>query len=287
MGTGSAVARRPAARAWEAVGERRRRHAPASASVGWALLATSTLVFLTVPSAIVVVSSVSDTDYLTFPPRGFTWRWYRAFLESAEFTSALRTSLILAVAATAASLLIGGMAAFSLSRYRFRWRDQIVALFLSPLIVPMIVIGIALLQFFAQLGIARSFRLLLLGHLLITVPFVVRMVLSALAGFDRALEEAAMNLGASPPRAVLSITLPIITPGLVAAAIFAFIESFGNLTLSTFIAGPRDSTLPVRLFTYVEFAYDPTVTAVSTIILIITLGAMLLLARVASFERLF
>lgn len=257
------------------------------ASLGWGLMASTVLLFLTIPSVIVVASSFSDTDYLTFPPQGFTWRWYGAFRDSAEFTSALRTSLLLAVCATVISMVVGSMAAFSLDRYPWRWRSQIMAVLLSPLVVPMLVTGIAMLQFFATIGLARSFLLLLLGHLLICIPFVVRMVLSALAGLDRSIEEAAMNLGASRMRTITEITLPNIAPGLIAAAIFAFIESFGNLTLSTFIAGPRDSTLPVRLFTFIEFSYDSTVTAVSTVILLITLIAMLLLSRAASLERLF
>jgi putative spermidine/putrescine transport system permease protein len=208
-------------------------------------------------------------------------------MESAEFTSALRTSLLLAICATSISMVIGSMAAFSLDRYPWRRRNQIMGILLSPLIVPMLVTGIAMLQFFAMIGLPRSFFLLLLGHLLICLPYVIRMVLSALSGWDSSIEEAAMNLGASRMHAILLITLPNIAPGLIAAAIFAFIESFGNLTLSTFISGSRVSTLPVRLFTFIEFSYDSTVTAVSTVILVITLAAMLLLSRAASLERLF
>ncbi len=276
-----------AASARKDLGTGRRRGRRLGSNIIWGITVATILVFLTAPSVIVALSSFSDTAYLTFPPQGFTLRWYGTFLASEQFTSALQTSVLLALVATAISLVVGTLAAFSLSRHPFRFRDAIVAFFLSPLVVPMIVIGIALLQFFARMGVPRSFELLLLGHLLICTPFIVRMVLSALTGFDIAIEEAALNLGASPLRAVVAVTLPNVAPGLVAAAIFAFIESFGNLTLSTFIAGPRVSTLPVRLFTYVEFAYDPVVTAVSTVILVITLGLMLALTRLASLERLF
>lgn len=263
------------------------RRSMSTSALAWAALASVTLLFLTVPSVIVVLSSISDTEYLTFPPQGATLRWYGAFLASPEFMGAFRTSLSLAAMATTISLIVGTMAAFALDRLVLRWRSQIVAAFLSPLVVPMLVTGIALLQFFARVGVPRSFLLLLFGHLLICIPYVVRMMLSSLAGFDRSIEEAAMNLGASPVRAIVAITLPNIAPGLLAAAIFAFIESFGNLSLSAFVAGPRASTLPVRLFTFIEFSYDSTVTAVSTVILVVTLAAMLLLARVASLEKLF
>jgi putative spermidine/putrescine transport system permease protein len=261
--------------------------APRIADVGLGVWVGLVFAFLSAPSVIIVVSAFNAGSTLTFPPQGLSLRWFQAFFASTEFTDALRTSVMLAIMATLSALLVGGMAALALDRYRVPARAHLEALFLSPLVVPMIVMGIAILQFFALLQIPRSFLLLFFGHLIITIPYTIRTLLASLAGFDRNLEEAARNLGASGLVTFRRITLPLVAPGLLAAGIFAFIESFGNLTLSVFIAGPRVATLPVRLFAFIEFSFDPTVAAVSTVILVVVVLAMLLLTRVASLERLF
>jgi putative spermidine/putrescine transport system permease protein len=258
---------------------------PADLALG--LFVGAVFVFLSAPSLVIAVAAFNAGTTLTFPPQGLSLRWFQAFFASAEFTDALRTSVTLAVLATLSALAVGGMAAFALDRYRVPRRAELEAFFLSPLVVPMIVIGIAILQFFALLQIPRSFLLLFLGHLVITIPYTIRTLLASLSGLDRNLEEAARNLGATAFVTFRRVTLPLVAPGLMAAGIFAFIESFGNLTLSVFIAGPRVATLPVRLFAFIEFSFDPTVAAVSTVILAVVVLAMLLLTRVASLERLF
>jgi putative spermidine/putrescine transport system permease protein len=193
----------------------------------------------------------------------------------------------LGLASVAIALVLGTMAAVAIDRFNFPGRREIQMLLISPLVVPQLVVGIAILQFFAMLSIKRGFLLLLIGHVIITSPYVTRSILAALAGFDRSLEEAAMNLGASPLGAFILITLPNISAGILGASIFAFIVSFANLTMSIFIGGPRSTTLPIRLWNYLEFAYDPVITTIGTVILIITVGLLFILSRVASLEKLF
>ncbi len=255
----------------------------------WALRLYLVLMFafLVVPSMVVAISSVSTTKYLTFPPIGFTLDWYEKFFTDVGFMSSLRVSLSLGLEAVAVAMILGTMAGVAITRYNFPGRTQIQLLLVSPLIIPQLVVGIAILQFFAQLGIARGYLLLLIGHVIITAPYVTRSVISALAGYGQSLEEAAMNLGASPIRAFVEVTIPSIKAGLLGAGIFAFLSSFSNLTMSVFIGGPRDATLPVRLWSYIEYNYDPVITTISTVILVITIVLLIILARVASLEKLF
>ncbi len=243
--------------------------------------------FLTIPALVVVASSWGTTKFLTFPPVGFTMDWYVKFFSSKAFVSSLKLSVWLGLASVAIALVLGTMAAVAIDRFNFPGRREIQMLLISPLVVPQLVVGIAILQFFAMLSIKRGFVLLLIGHVIITSPYVTRSILAALAGFDRSLEEAAMNLGASPIGAFMRITLPNISAGILGASIFAFIVSFANLTMSIFIGGPRSTTLPIRLWNYLEFAYDPVITTIGTIILIITVGLLFILSRVASLEKLF
>jgi putative spermidine/putrescine transport system permease protein len=157
---------------------------------------------------------------------------------------------------------------------------------LSPLVIPLVVLGIALLQFLSRLGLAKTFTSLLLGHLVITMPYVVRTLLAALSGFNRSIEEAALNLGANPAKVLWYVTLPNLRSGFLAAAIFAFITSFGDISISIFLAGGRNATLPVRLFQFVQYAYDPTITAVSTVIIVLTMTLIVTLDWVMGLERL-
>lgn len=237
------------------------------------------------PAIVVIGASFTRGSLLQFPPDGVSLIWYLRVWDSLEFKSAMWTSTYLAILATGISLLVGFSAAFVIDRFKFPGRAMFELLVLSPIVMPMVVLGLALLYILSSLGIAQTLTGLLVGHILITIPYVVRSLLSGLLLFNRTLEEAALNLGASPFRAVTRVTIPVLMPNLMAAAIFAFVTSFGNVTLSIFLAGAASVTLPVRIFTFVESSYDPTVAAVSGVVIIATLVIILIAERLFGMSK--
>jgi putative spermidine/putrescine transport system permease protein len=242
--------------------------------------------YLLAPILIVIPVSFSEASYLVFPPRGFSWRWYVNFFSLRELTDALVLSARLAVSVTLASTVIGTMAAFALVRYRFVGRDLLWTVFLSPMVLPAVVLGIGFLIFFSRTRLVHSFWSLFFAHLVVTLPYVIRTVSATLQGFPRVLEEAAASLGASPSTAFRTVTLPVIKPGIMAGAIFAFIISFDELVISIFLTGPRLSTLPVQIYNYIEFTSDPTIAAISVILILFTTVAVTLLERFVGFSLL-
>jgi putative spermidine/putrescine transport system permease protein len=242
-------------------------------------------VTLALPAVIVVAASFTSGDTLRFPPDGFSLRWYWRAFESRPFMDALWTSTRLAFVATAISLSVGFAAAFAIDRYRFPGRGAFQTLALSPLVVPAVVLGIGLLQFLSWVGLNQTFAGLLVGHLLVTLPYVVRTLTASLLLFDRTLEQAAMNLRAPPWRVLRRVTLPLLLPGLLSAAVFAFVTSFGNVTLSIFLGFAGATTLPVQIFTYVEHNYDPVLAAVSTLVILVTLAVILAVERLVGMEK--
>jgi putative spermidine/putrescine transport system permease protein len=241
--------------------------------------------FLLAPLAVVVATSLTASNFAAFPPQGLSLRWYTALLDQPEFLDAFWLSLILAALAAAVATVVGTLAAFGLVRYRFPGRDLANAVVLSPLLLPGVVSGIALLQFFAMVGVGASFGRLLMGHVIITVPYVVRAVAAVLTGFDRSLEEAAQSLGANPPRAVLLITLPVVSAGVLAGAVFAFVTSFDNVVVSIFLTSPTLVPLPVRLYNYVESSARPLAASISTLQILVIVALLWLTERVVGFSR--
>lgn len=219
--------------------------------------------YLALPLVVVVGVSFTTTAYLKFPPVGFTLEWYAQFLRDPSYLRAIWTSASLAVSATAVALALGVPAALVFARTRFPGQRALSALFLSPLILPAIVIGAAMLQYASALGFARTYGAMLAGHTVIVIPYIVRTTLAALAGFDPMLEEAARDLGASGSSAFFRITVPIIKPGIIAGALFAVIISWINVELSIFNATAELMTIPVKLFNYIQYSVDPMIAAVS------------------------
>jgi putative spermidine/putrescine transport system permease protein len=241
--------------------------------------------FLLLPVAVVVLASFSTTAYLTVPPQGVTLRWYGRVLQSADYLSAIGTSLLLATVATLCALAIGVATSYALVRRVVPGRAAVSAVVMSPLIFPGVVIGVALLQFYAALGVAGSFAGLVVAHVVITVPYVVRTTLASLAGLDAELEDAACTLGANRLTAFCKVTLPLMRPGIAAGALFAFITSFDNVPVSIFLTGVGNTTLPVKIFTAIEFGVDPTVAAVSSLLILSTALALILAERWVGFHR--
>ncbi|MCC8949271.1 ABC transporter permease [Bradyrhizobium sp. Arg62] len=236
---------------------------------------------LLLPAVIVVAASFTPGDVLRFPPPGFSLRWYYEVWQSSLFMGSLELSLELAALTTALSLVIGFAAAFALDRYPFHGREFVRGYLLSPLLIPTVVLGLGLMQFLIWIGLSQTFIGLLLGHLVIALPYVVRTLSASMVLFDRNLEQAAMSLRASPAIVLRTITIPLLIPGLISAMVFAFVTSFGNVTLSVFLSYEGRVTLPVQVLSYVEQNYDPLVAAVSSVVIFVTVATVFLADRLS------
>jgi putative spermidine/putrescine transport system permease protein len=249
------------------------------------LVAVATLVYLFLPLLVIVGVSFTNTDFIQFPPQGFTLKWYAQFIRDPSYLDAFWLSAELAVAATALAVALGVPAALVFARRDFRGKQLLSAMFLSPLILPNIVVGIAILQYAAALGLARSFFALLVGHVVVIIPYVLRTTLAALSGFDRATEEAAQDLGASSAETFFLVTLPQIKSGVVAGGLFAFIISWINVEVTIFNATSSLLPLPVKILNYVQNIADPTVAAVSAITVYIAVIVVVLLDLTIGIEK--
>ena len=246
-------------------------------------LVTAGATLIVVPLLLTLYLSVFDEKLILFPPRGYTLSWYPAILPN--FGKAILTSLKLGTAAVVGSLLLGVPAGIGLARHRFRGRGAIATLLLAPLTMPGIALGlavyVALVAVDEQLGsaVTGSIAGLVLAHVMITTPWVVRLCLASLANHDRAAEEAAASLGAGPLTVIWRVTLPAMRAGIVAAALFAFVISFENLELALFLTSPGVTTLPVAVLQYLEYHIDPLVSAVAVAQIVAVAAVLLLLDR--------
>jgi len=243
--------------------------------------------FLVSPIVIVVVVSFNASEFVTFPPRGWSVLWYKRALLNREFIGAFILSASVASMTTALSLIIGTMASLAFVRYRFFGRNFLKSLSVARLAFPQVVLGLALLQYFISTGFGLGMKALVLGHVLVTLPFVVQIVSASLYGFDRSLEEAARTLGAGPVRTFLRITMPVIRPGILTAGILTFILSFDNVGISLFVSSAGTVTIPVRMFLYVQENYDPSIAAISTVLIAFAIVLVVILARLGTLEQVF
>ena len=245
------------------------------------------IAFVLAPIVIVCVVAFTPEGYLSLPTSGPSLRWFRAIADYPEFVRAFRDSLWLAAISSSVAVLLAIPAALSIARYRFAGREAVLAFFMSPLMIPHVVLGIAFLRFFNIVGLGGTFLGLVLSHIVIVMPFAVRLVLAASTGMDRAVEHAAVSLGASPFTTFRRVTLPLILPGVVSGWVLAFITSFDEVTMTVFIASPSTITLPVRMFLYIQDNIDPLVTSVSAALIFLTAIVMIVLDRVYGLDRLF
>lgn len=248
--------------------------------LGLGLVVTLILVFLLTPLVVPLLMSISDTPYIVFPPQGFTLNWYGKVLSSEEARGAFSFSLGLGVGVTALSLVLGTPCALALVRYRFPGRGLIMALVLSPLVVPLLVIGVALLQFFSAMGSRTTLMHLIVSHTVICLPYVVRTVSASLVVADRNLEQAAMVLGADPLTVFRRITWHQIRPGILAGAIFAFIVSFDDYPVSMWLADALHFPLPLYLFVAIERFFDPSIAALSSLMIVFAMLLVFVMEKV-------
>jgi putative spermidine/putrescine transport system permease protein len=243
------------------------------------------LAYLLLPTLIVIGTSFTASDFVVFPPAGLSLRWFAKLWQLQAVRAAAARSLGIAAAATALALVLGVMAAFPLVRGRFHGREALNALLMSPLVLPSLVYGLAALIFVSALGLSLSIPVLVLSHVAIIVPYVIRTTAASLALLDPELETAARSLGANLWQTFAYVVFPNLLPGIATGGVFAFISSFDNLTVSLFLAGPRVETLPIRLFAMIEFDLDPSVAAISTVLVLITLAAVVLAHRAVGLTR--
>lgn len=245
------------------------------------------VVFMLAPLAIVCIVAFTPEGYLSLPTRGPSLRWFKAIFGYPEFLRAFYASLWLAALSSTLAIGLAVPAALAIARYRFPGREAITALFMSPLMVPHVVLGIAFLRFFSQIGLSGTFTGLVLSHVIVIVPFALRLVLAASYGIDRRIEHAAISLGADTLTVFRRVTLPLILPGVVSGWLLAAINSFDEVTMTVFIASPATTTLPVRMFLYIQDNIDPLIAAVSACLIALTAGLLLALDRLYGLDRLF
>jgi putative spermidine/putrescine transport system permease protein len=245
----------------------------------------ATLLFIAAPLLVTVSLSVSDTLFVSFPPKGFTLAWYGKVLNDPDFRSALSFSLSLAGLATAGALLLGVPAAFALIRFPVPGGAALRALLLSPLVFPVLVTGLALLQLFSLLGWRSVPVNLLIAHILVTSPYVVRTVAASLMLADVTLEEAARTLGANRWRTFRRVTLPQIAPGVAAGALFAFMVSFDNYPVSMWLADAQNDPIPMLIYRKATGVFDPSVAATSTLLIGLAVVAVLIMERLVGLKR--
>ena len=235
--------------------------------------------FLLAPIVIVIVFALNPTPFIQFPPVGVSLRWFAKFFAARDFMHALGFSLEVALLTTVSATVLGASAALALARGNLPGARLVLATMLSPLMLPAILTGLALFQAYVLLDVGRPLWGLVAGHTLLTIPYVVRTTLAVLHNFDLRLEEAARNLGASPARTFFEVTLPLVKPGVLAGAIFAFIVSFDQFPVSLFLVSPGSETLPIVLFNYLKFDLDGTIGAASVVSILLAFVVVVTLDR--------
>ncbi|PWC78465.1 ABC transporter permease [Azospirillum sp. TSH64] len=250
-------------------------HSPQIASQRFAWIATivaSTLVFifLMAPILAIVPLSFSSSTYLTYPLPGLSLRWYEDFLGSARWMNALKNSVIIGVASSMLSMALGTLASLGLAQWKSKWKPLVLAIVLSPMVVPVVITAVGVYFFFAPLGLTGNYLGLILVHTALATPFVVITVSATLQSFDMTLAKAAASLGAPPLLTFRKVILPLILPGLASGALFAFATSFDEVVTVLFLAGPEQRTLPREMFSGIRENISPTITAVAVVLTVIS-----------------
>ncbi|MBO1324839.1 ABC transporter permease [Acetobacter sp. TBRC 12305] len=243
------------------------------------LLVLLILIFIALPFIVVFIVSFNDSSVVEFPPKHWSLRWYFNAFSYEDFVKGLRNSLMVAAVGSAISLIVGAMFAFVFNRYEFSIRRPLHAILMSPLIVPNFTIGLGALLLAKGIFVPRSFGLLVLVHVMVTLPFVVRGVSVSLQNFNQAYERAAESLGASPWYILITLTMPLLLPGLISGWLFAAVLSFNEFSASLFVANLRNQTLPIAMYNYVREYADPTLAALA-VLYVVTSAAVLTVLHV-------
>jgi putative spermidine/putrescine transport system permease protein len=248
------------------------------------LLTIGGVLLLLLPQIVVVVTSIDPDPTAIFPPKSISFEWYINAFTRHNFREAFAISMIIATAVAVTSTAVATMAAIILVR-RFAGRDLLTTLLQMPIMIPEVMLGLGFLILFAGLGIRPNFINIFLAHVVITVPYGLRVIAASLRTVGHSLEEAAYVLGAGPTVTFFRIVLPIIKPALLAAGIFSFVVSFDNFTLTAFLVGGR-GTLPIEIYSYIRTESDPTVAAISTVLIVVSIFGVLAIERILGIEKL-
>ncbi len=248
--------------------------------LGWwalRLCSVAVLLFLLLPILVIVPLSFSASSFLAYPMPGWSLQWYENLFTSDDWARAARNSFIVAPAATLIATVLGTLTAVGLARVQFPGKGLLMSVLIAPMVVPIVVVGVACYLFFARIGLADTYLGLIVVHAALGAPFVVTTVLATLQGFNHNLVRASLSLGAGPIETFWRVTLPVIAPGVISGALFAFATSFDEVVVTLFIAGPQQVTLPRQMFTGIRENINPTIAAVATLLTIFTTGLMLAL----------
>jgi putative spermidine/putrescine transport system permease protein len=243
------------------------------------------ITFMLAPLVIVCVVAFTPGNTLAIPTTEFSLRWFRAVFAHSDFVQSFKNSLWLASISATLATVLAVPTGLAIARHTFPGRDFLNGLFLSPLIIPHLVLGVALLRTFSLIGATGSFFWLALAHVVIITPYVLRLVLASVEGSDRSAEQAALSLGASQATVFMRVTLPMILPGVTGGWLLAFINSFDEVTMSIFVTAPSTVTLPVRMYMYATESIDPLMAAVSALMVALTAVAMLVLDRIYGLDK--
>jgi putative spermidine/putrescine transport system permease protein len=249
------------------------------------LVAATVVVFLLGPLVVTVVVSFTSSSIYTLPPPEWSLRWYASLSQKSGLAEAVWLSVQIALLSTALALVLGTMAAIAVVRGRFAGREAIATFAVSPLMMPGLVVGVALLQAFRAVGFRDAWTSLILAHVVITLPFVVRTLLAALERFDFTLIDAARTLGLSYPQAVLKVLAPGLAPAFLTSGLFAFLASMDNYPISIFLTDARNKTLPIKMLQYLEEQPDPTLAAISTGLILLALIVLAVGSRSVGLNR--
>ncbi|MDX1655643.1 MAG: ABC transporter permease [Candidatus Competibacteraceae bacterium] len=242
---------------------------------GWSLIRLYTILvylFMFTPIAVVVLLSFNESQFGSFPMSGLSLRWFEALAENRAIVDAFQTSLLLGALTAMIASIIGVLASLGLVRYQFPGKNLINTALIAPILVPEVVLGVALLLFLRWLAIPKSFILLLMGHVIITLPFVVLVVQARLTGLRRDYEEAALSLGANPLQTFLQVTLPQLMPAVFAGMLFAFTISFDDITATLFWKSAGVETVPTQIFAMLRNSISPEINALGTVMIVITVA---------------
>jgi len=245
----------------------------------WALRAAcvGVLAFLLAPILAIMPLSFSDSSFLVYPIPGWSTKWYQNLFTSAEWIRAAKNSFIIAPLATVIATILGTLAAVGLVRTNFPFKGLLMSVLIAPMIVPIVVVGVSTYLFFANIGLGDTYTALIIVHAALGAPFVLTTVLATLQGFNQNLVRASLSLGEGPLRTFFRVTLPVIAPGVISGALFAFATSFDEVVVILFLAGPEQVTLPRQMFTGIRENITPTIAAVATLLILFTTSLLLAL----------
>ena len=240
------------------------------------VLCVAIFVFLIAPIIVIMPLSFNSEPYFTYPMAGFSFRWYEEFFHSQPWLNAIKNSLIVGISATFIATTLGTLAALGLSRANFPLKAIVLAILISPIIVPIVITAVGMFYLYASLGLVSSYAGLIFAHAALGVPFVVITVTATLSGFDQNMPRAGASCGAAPVRVFFKVTLPLILPGVVSGALFAFVISWDEVVVALFLASVEQHTIPRRMWSGIREWISPTITAVAT--LLVACSAALLFA---------